>query len=114
MHARNLKNTQNSQKMQFWVFLRLCACTYICAQPQCYAYQWKGYYMYFSATQFFFAVHTSIVLTTRVLGTPKLGLACTAPCTLQCALKWVMLGIIGKLLPCPNQKCTIKSTFMHR
>ena len=32
-----------------------------------------------------------------VHGTPKVGLACTAPCTLHCAQKWVMLGIIGAL-----------------
>ena len=40
-------------------------------QPQCYLYQLKGLDVYVTAVQFVFTVHTSFVLKTCVLGTPK-------------------------------------------
>ena len=43
--------------------------------------------MYFTSIHNFFYLHGFIVTKLCVLGTPKLGVACMAPCTLQCILR---------------------------
>ena len=67
MHA--VSKMPKTPKIAILGFLKLCACTDICAQPQCYAYHQKGFGMYFLSMYLFLTIHTSKVHTSGVHGT---------------------------------------------